>query len=126
MTSPPTIPGWNLVLRIGLELAALTGLGLAAWKLNTGPMKWAAALTLPSVFAAIWGVFNVLDDPSRSGNAPIEVSGTTRLLIELSILAAGAAAIWFAGGGTVGIAYIALVLLHYAASTSRIRWLVHA
>lgn len=118
--------GWNLALRLGLELAALIGLGLAAWKLTSGLMRWAAAIAVPLAAAAIWGVFNVLDDPSRSGNAPIEVSGTTRLLIEVSILAAGAAAIWLAGRRDIGIAYTTLIVFHHAASTSRIDWLLDA
>ena len=124
--NPPSMAGWNLALRFGLELAALSGLGLAAWRLTSGPLRWAAVTLIPLTAATIWGVFNVLNDPSRSGAAPIEVNGWTRLAIELVILGGGAAAIALAGRRDLGIAFVALILFHYAASTSRIEWLVQA
>ncbi|MFW2383150.1 MAG: YrdB family protein [Acidimicrobiales bacterium] len=124
--TPPTMAGWNLALRFGLELGALVGLGLATWKLTSGPVRWAAVTLVPLTAAAIWGVFNVLNDPSRSGAAPIEVNGWTRLGIELVILGAGAAAIGLAGQRDLGIAFAALVAFHYAASMSRLEWLVQA
>ena len=117
---------WNLALRFGLELGALAGLGLAAWKLSSGPVRWAAVALVPITAATIWGVFNVLNDPSRSGAAPIEVNGWTRLAIELLILGGGAAAITFAGRRDIGIVFALLIAFHYAASTSRIEWLVQA
>lgn len=116
--------GWNLALRFGLELGALAGLGLAAWKLTSGPLRWAAVILVPLAAAAIWGVFNVLNDPSRSGAAPIEVNGWTRLAIELLILGGGAAAIVYAGRRDIGIIFAVLIAVHYAASTSRVEWLV--
>jgi len=124
--TPPTMAAWNLALRFGLELGALAGLGLAAWKLTSGPVRWAAVALVPIAAAAVWGVFNVLNDPSRSGAAPIEVSGWTRLAIELLILGGGAAAITFAGRREIGIVFALLIAVHYAASTSRVEWLVQA
>lgn len=124
--TPPTMAGWNLALRFGLELAALTGLGLAAWKLSSGPARWAAVTLVPIAAAVIWGVFNVLDDPSRSGSAPIEVTGWTRLAIELVILAGGAAAVAVAGRPNVSVVFTLLIVAHYAASTSRLEWLAQA
>lgn len=124
--SPPTMAGWNLALRFGLELGALAGLGYAAWKLTSSPVRWAAVTLVPIAAAAIWGVFNVLNDPSRSGAAPIEVNGWTRLAIELTILGGGAAAIAFAGRPNIGIVFGLLIAFHYVASTSRIEWLVQA
>ncbi len=70
---------WNLALRFLLELGALAGLGFAAWNLASGSTRWAAATLVPVTAAIIWGVFNVLDDPSRSGAAPVEVAGSVRL-----------------------------------------------
>lgn len=124
--TPPTMAGWNLALRFGLELGALAGLGLAAWKLTSGPVRWAAVVVVPILAGAIWGTFNVLNDPSRSGAAPIEVSGWTRLVIELAILTAGAAAFALAGQRNIGIVFGALLIFHYAASTSRVEWLVQS
>lgn len=124
--NPPTMAGWNLTLRFGLELAALAGLGLAAWKLTPGPLRWGAVIIVPIAAAAVWGVFNVLDDPSRSGAAPIEVNGWTRLTIEFLILAGGAAAIAVAGRRDIAIAFTVLIAFHYAVSLNRIEWLVQA
>ena len=124
--TPPTMAGWNLALRFGLELGALAGAGFAAWTLASGPVRWAAVMLVPITAAVIWGVFNVVDDPSRSGAAPIEVSGWIRLAIEVAILGGGAAAIAFAGRHDIWIVFALLVTFHYAASTSRIAWLVEA
>lgn len=124
--TPPTMAGWNLALRFGLELAALVGLGLAAWNLTSGPIRWAVVALVPTIAAAIWGTFNVLNDPSRSGNAPVEVNGWTRLAIELTILGAGAAAIILAGRPTIGIVFGLLIAFHYATSRSRVEWLIQA
>lgn len=124
--NPPTMTGWNLALRFGLELGALTGLGLAAWKFTGGPIRLATAIAVPIAAAAIWGIFNVLDDPSRSGAAPIAVSGWTRLAIELAILGGGAAAVALAGRREIGIVFALLIAAHYAASWNRLEWLTQA
>ena len=124
--NPPTMAGWNLALRFGLELGALAGLGLAAWKFTPDPARWVAVAFVPISAALIWGVFNVLDDPSRSGAAPVEVGGWARLAIELAILTAGVATFAMVGRWEVGIVMAVLIVAHYAASTSRIEWLVEA
>jgi len=122
--NPPTMAGWNLALRFGLELAALAGLGLAAWKFSGSPIRWAAVIVVPISAAAIWSIFNVLDDPSRSGAAPIEVGGWIRLAIELAILGGGVAAVAFAGRRDLGIVFALVIAAHYAASRSRLEWLI--
>ena len=124
--TPPTMAGWNLALRFGLELGALVGLGLAAWTLTSGSLRWFTATLVPIAATTIWVVFNVFDDPSRSGAAPVEVSGWTRLAIELAILAAGAAGITIAVHRNIGFVFAALIVFHYAASRSRLEWLVQA
>ena len=124
--TPPAMAGWNLALRFGLELAALAGLAIAAWKLTSGPMRWVVAIAVPVTAAIIWGVFNVLGDPSRSGAAPIEVTGWTRLGIELLVLGGGAAAVAIAGRPTVAIAFAVVIVAHYVASWSRVEWLIRA
>jgi hypothetical protein len=122
--SPPEMAGWNLALRFGLELAALAGFGFAAWKLTSSPLRWIAVIAVPIAAATVWGVFNVLNDPSRSGAAPVEVNGWTRLAIELLILGGGAAAVALAGRRDLGIAFALLIALHYATSWSRLEWLI--
>jgi len=118
--------GWNLALRFLLEIGALVGLALAAWTVASGPGRWAAVTLVPITAAVIWGVFNVLDDPSRSGAAPVEVDGWVRLAIEVAILAAGAGSFALAGRWEIGAVLTVLVAAHYIASLSRIEWLVQA
>ena len=122
--TPPDMAGWNLALRFGLELAAFTGLAMAAWKLSSGNLRWVAVIAVPIVAVAIWGIFNVLDDPSRSGKAPVEVSGWIRLVIELAILAGGAAAFAIAQRPAIAIGVAVLIVIQYATSWSRIEWLI--
>lgn len=62
---------WNLALRLGLEIGALSGLGVAAWNQADGSARWIAVVVVPLAAAMLWGTFNVLDDPSRSGEAPV-------------------------------------------------------
>jgi hypothetical protein len=116
--------GWNLTLRFALEMGALIGLGVAAWQSTSGPVQWIAAIAVPLVAAAVWGSFNVLNDPSRSGEAPVEVAGWLRLVIELTILGGGAVAIGVVWGPIAGVGFAVLILAHYVASWSRIQWLV--
>ena len=124
--NPPEMAGWNLALRFALEIGALIGLGIAAWQFTSGPVRWLAAITVPLVAAALWGTFNVLNDPSRSGEAPVEVAGWIRLVIELTILGGGAVAIGIVGGRIAGIGFAVLVLVQYATSWSRVQWLISA
>jgi len=124
--NPPEMAGWNLALRFALEIGALIGLGIAAWQSTSGPVRWLAAIAVPLVAAAVWGTFNVLNDPSRSGEAPVEVAGWIRLVIELTILGGGAVAIGMVGGRIAGIGFAVLVLVQYATSWSRVQWLTSA
>ena len=91
--SPPEVPGWNLALRFALELGALAGIGAGAWALTSGGWRWVAVVIAPLAAATSWGTFNVLDDPSRSGEAPVEVPGWVRLGVELLVF--GVAALSF-------------------------------
>lgn len=122
--TPPAMPAWNLALRFALELAALAALGLAGWTLIEAPFSWIAVVALPLIAATAWGVFNVVGDPSRSGNAPIEVPGWARLSLELLILGGGAAALAASGQRGLGIVLALLMVAQYATSLPRLRWLL--
>lgn len=124
--TPPTMSRWNLALRFLLELAALTGLAAAAWKLGSGPGRWVAVAVLPVTVAVVWAVFNVPDDPSRSGGAPIEVGGRVRLALELAIFGSGAAAVAFATRPSLGIAFALAIVGHHLVSLDRAEWLIEA
>ncbi len=116
--------GWNLTLRFALELAALAGIAAAAWRTSGGAWRWVAAIGLPLLAMAAWGTFNVPDDPSRSGNAPVEVPGAVRLTIELAVLGAGAAGFLWRGPRWIGAALAALIVVHYVTSIDRAQWLL--
>lgn len=116
--------GWNLALRFGLELAALAGLATGAWRLSDGLWRGGVAVALPLLVVIAWTTFNVPDDPSRSGAAPVRVPGGWRLAIELAVFAAGTAGFLIRGPVVAGLALGALVIIHYAASMPRIRWLL--
>jgi hypothetical protein len=122
--NPPEMRKWNLALRLGLEIGALTGLGVAAWNQTDGAIRWIAVIALPLIAAALWGTFNVLDDPSRSGEAPVEVPGRVRLAIELLVLVSGWIAYAIAGHPAIGATFAALTILHYAVGRARIHWLL--
>lgn len=114
----------NLIFRFILELCALTSIGIWSWKQSDGLFRFALSIGIPIILAAIWGVFAVPEDPSRSGAAPVVVSGIVRLIIELAIFAF---AIW----SLYNIGFIRLskilgiaVLLHYILSYDRIIWLI--
>ncbi len=122
--NPPEMRPWNLALRLGLEIGALTGLGLAAWDQTDGAARWIAVFAVPLIAATLWGTFNVLDDPSRSGEAPVEVSGWVRLAVEAVVLGGGWIAYGVAGHPVIGAAFAALTLLHYTVGRARVRWLL--
>jgi hypothetical protein len=121
----PTMSPWNLGLRVLIELAALAGL-VAAGTAIDGWGRWPASVALPLVAAAAWGTFNVLDDPSRSGRAPVEVSGRTRLAIEALVLGSGVTGWLVAGLPAVALALAATLAMHLAFSTKRLAWLARA
>ena len=117
---PPKIPGWQLVIRFALEIAAQISIGL--WGYRTS--GWPLAIALPVIAAGLWGTFAVVGDPSRSGKAPVRVPGIVRLALELLVFLGGAAALaameqWVPFGF-----YLAALALHHAQTTPRVRWLL--
>jgi len=77
----------NLGVRLLLEIGALVGYGYWGWTVSDGVLRYLLALAIPLVAAVVWGTFAVLEDPSRSGKAPVPVSGLLRLIIELTFFA---------------------------------------
>ena len=114
----------NLAFRFILELTALTSYGLWGWRLSDSWIRFLFAIGIPLIAGAIWGIFAVPQDPSRSGSAPIPVPGIIRLMIELLIFGLGAWALhdielitfcWLLAGG---------VIIHYSISYDRVMWLI--
>ncbi len=115
----------NLALRFLLELSALTAFGMWAWGSTEGVWRFGCVVLVIASLAAIWGVFAVPDDPSRSGAAPVPVPGRLRLSLELLILGGAGFAFFQAGLPLVGGLQVALVAFHYTFSIDRISWLLH-
>ena len=114
----------NLILRFVLEVVAFFAIGYWGWLATDTPGNYVLAIGLPVLAAAVWGVFNVPGDPSRSGKAPVPVPGWLRLLLELTILGAGAYALYASIGWIAGMVFVVLTGIHYATSTDRLQWLL--
>lgn len=112
----------NLALRFALELAMLGALGLWGYR-RGGAWGWVLAAALPLTAAILWGVFAVPDDPSRSGKTVVATPGVLRLLLELSLFAGAALALWHVRHPILAGSLGATVLVHYALSYDRVAWL---
>lgn len=119
-TEIPKIPGWQLVIRFSLEIAAQIAIGMWGYSIA----GWPLAIALPVLAAGAWGTFAVVGDPSRSGKAPVKVPGTVRLAIELAVFITGGVAL-FALGHLIPCAfYTAAIVLHHAQTVPRLKWLL--
>ena len=114
----------NLIIRFLLEITALVSVGMWGWKQNDGWLRYVLAIGIPLILATIWGTFNVQDDPSRSGSAPIPTPGLIRLAIELGMFALAIWALYDSGFTKASLIFAIIVLLHYLASYDRVIWLL--
>lgn len=113
----------NLAFRLALELAAFTALAIGGYAIGSGALSWVLAVGLPIAGMAAWGTFNVPGDRSRSGEAPVPVSGAVRLLVEATVFGAAIVVVSFANQ-TYAALLFAGVVVHYALSIDRIKWLL--
>ncbi|NUP29621.1 MAG: YrdB family protein [Nocardia sp.] len=113
-----------LGLRFLLELVALVSAGVLGWRMTDGPGRWLLVVLLPVIAATLWGVFAVPGDPSRSGEAPVAVPGAVRLLVELTVLFGGAAALWFAGLPRLALVSAVVLLVYHVLAYDRVLWLL--
>ena len=114
----------NLALRFILELVALFAMGYWGWTQHQGFSRFIWTFGMPLVFVILWATFAVPEDPSRSGKAPIPISGLLRLLLELVVFAVGVWCCFAAAQPTWGWIFGITVLLHYVISYDRILWLL--
>jgi hypothetical protein len=114
----------NLTVRFFLELTALIAMGFWGWKQGEGMLRFVLAFGIPIVAAAMWGVFAVPDDPSRSGNAPIATPGILRLALELIFFSFAAWTLYSAGATTASWIFVIVTLAHYILSYDRLYWLI--
>jgi hypothetical protein len=118
-------PGWNLGLRLVLELVAFAGFAVLGWELGGDGLLAAAPAVLSLLAAAtVWGVFAVPGDPSRSGKAPVPVPGVVRLVLELAVFLGGAAGFAVVGQRLVTVLFCAALVVHLVFSVPRLKWLV--
>ncbi len=76
--------------------------------------------------AICWGIFNVPDDPARSGQAPVLVPGWFRLLLEIALFGFSAFAAWQSLGAGPGLGYGLCVLVQFWWLRDRVLWLLKA
>lgn len=114
----------NLMIRFLLELLALASVGLWGWKSYEGTLQYLLGLGLPILMTIVWGTFAVIDDPSRSGKAPIPVSGQVRLVIEFIFFALAVWALYDLKYPRLSYALGGIVIIHYIVSYDRLKWLL--
>jgi len=114
----------NLALRFLIEIFSLAVIGIWGWKQSDSWERYILAIGLPVAAAAIWGIFAVANDPSRSGNAPVPVSGKVRLGIEFLFFGFATWALYNMGSYPLSLLLGTVVLAHYAISYDRIYWLL--
>ena len=114
----------NLILRFLLEISALVSAGMWGWKHSEGWLRFVLAIGIPIIFATIWGLFAVPNDPSRSGNAPIVTHGVIRFVIEIGFFTFATWSLYDIGLNKVSLAFGIIVVLHYIISYDRVRWLM--
>lgn len=114
----------NLLFRFLLELIVLGVVAIWSWKSFEGWPGTVLAFIIPFGMAVIWGSFAVPDDPSRSGKAPIPISGTLRLFLELVFFSFAVWCLFDMGLSVPGKVFALLILAHYVVSGDRIRWML--
>ncbi len=112
------------MVRFFLEIFSFLVMGIWGWKLSDSWEKYLLAIAFPFFAGAIWGIFAVANDPSRSGNAPVPVSGIVRLGIEFLFFGFSTWALCDVGSNQLSLMFGALVLVHYLISFDRVYWLL--
>jgi hypothetical protein len=114
----------NLALRFFLELIALGAMGWWGWAQTESWWRAPLAIGVVLLTAILWGTFAVPNDPSRGGDGLVQVPGIARLALELLVFGGAAYALKSLGRPSLGIVFIAFVLVHYAWSHERVAWLI--
>ena len=114
----------NLAFRFLLELAALLSYGYWGWHTGEGWLRYLLMACTPLIGALVWGTFAVPGDPSRSGKAPVPVPGWLRIVLEWGIFGLACFGLIASNSRTAALILLLLVIIHYALSVDRIRWLI--
>jgi hypothetical protein len=122
---PPRQPLVLGLVRFAMELVAFGGLFWWGWTIGDGGI---AGFLLGALFfliaACLWGIFAVPNDPSRNPDPPIGIPGWLRLGLELAIFGIAACGIWLGGSRALAETLLTAVVLTYALTYDRARWLL--
>jgi hypothetical protein len=114
----------NLALRFLLELIAIITYGYWGYSLLEAGTRILLAILFPILFAVLWGVFAVRDDPSRSGKTVVQTPGIIRLLLELGLFGVAAWMLLDLDHTLIALIFGVAVVVHYFLSFDRIAWLL--
>ena len=114
----------NSAIRFLLEFVGILSFALWGYHQSDSSMKILLAILMPLLFATLWGVFAVRNDPSRSGKTVVPTPGAVRLVLELILFGAATLMLFDLNHTLPASIYGAAVILHYAFSWDRIAWLL--
>ena len=114
----------NRALRFLMEVAAIVTFGIWGYALTGSGLRIVWAILMPLLFAALWGIFAVKDDPSRSGKTVVNTPGIVRLILELTLFGTAVWMLFDLGYSTLEWILAGAVILHYISSLDRIGWLL--
>ena len=114
----------NLFVRFMLEVTGIIIFGIWGLGLSDQWTRFLLAGLFPLMFAGLWGVFAVPNDPSRSGKTVIPTPGAIRLALELILFASATWMLIGLGKPLLGWLFGGVVLMHYVISYDRIAWLL--
>jgi hypothetical protein len=121
--APPRMAAADLGLRLVLEVGALVGAVVVATRLVDGVVGLLLGALWAACAATAWVTFATLDDPSRSGRAPVPVGGPVRLAVEFVVLVPPVVGLVVTGRLGAGLVLGAALVLHQATGRARLRWL---
>jgi hypothetical protein len=114
----------NLAVRFALEVGAILTFGIWGFSLSELWTRYLLVILLPLGFALLWGIFAVLNDPSRSGKTVVPTPGLIRLILELALFGSAVWMLFDLEHRTLGWIFGASVFVHYVISYDRIGWLL--
>lgn len=115
----------NLAIRFLLELTAILIFGKWGYSLpGSKGVSILSAIGMVVLFALLWGIFAVRNDPSRSGKTVVQTPGLIRLILELTLFGAAAWMLYDLTFTRMALIFCTVVILHYIFSYDRIRWLI--
>jgi hypothetical protein len=114
----------NLAIRFTLEVIAIGSFGIWGFRFSDEWYSYVLALLFPLLFAGLWGVFAVPNDPSRSGKTVVRTPGLIRLILEVALFGTAAWMLFDLDFQKLGWIFSSVAFLHYVTSYDRIVWLL--